>query len=215
MFSAALADADAGAASTALPGWTRGHLIAHVAANADALANLVHWAATGTPTPMYESPDQRARDIERGSTRPLPDLVSWSDAAQRSLDEAMDALDDDQWQTEVVTAQGRRVPATEVPWMRAREVWVHAVDLDAQVTFEALPADFLVALCDDVAAKRAQSSAVAIALEADGHRWELPGADDAVRVTGSLPQVAAYLTGRRHELTTADGDDVPTLPPWL
>ncbi|MGW3917401.1 maleylpyruvate isomerase N-terminal domain-containing protein, partial [Streptomyces sp. NPDC005070] len=46
---AAVADLDeAGfSADSVLPGWTRKHLAAHVAANADALCNLAHWAATG------------------------------------------------------------------------------------------------------------------------------------------------------------------------
>jgi uncharacterized protein (TIGR03083 family) len=206
--------ADAGTTATALPGWTRAHLVAHVAANAEALSRLVHWAATGTPTPMYASPEQRATDIERGATRPLAELVSWSETAEGSLAEAMDALSEGQWQTEVVTAQGRRVPATELPWMRTREVWVHAVDLGADVTFEALPGDLLAALCDDVAGKRAESSAVAVVLEADSHRWELPGDGIPVRVTGTLPDVAAYLTGRPHGLSTV-ADGVPTLPRWL
>jgi maleylpyruvate isomerase len=52
-------------AITALPGWTRAHVVAHVAANADALNNLVHWAATGIETPMYASPAERVAGIEK------------------------------------------------------------------------------------------------------------------------------------------------------
>jgi uncharacterized protein (TIGR03083 family) len=36
-----------------LPGWTRQTLLAHVTRNADALVNLLAWASTGVPTPMY------------------------------------------------------------------------------------------------------------------------------------------------------------------
>lgn len=39
-------------------------------------------------------------------------------------------LPDANWTHEVRTAQGRTVPASETVWMRTREVWVHAVDLD-------------------------------------------------------------------------------------
>ena len=38
-----------------LPGWTRAHVLAHVAGNADALVNLLTWARTGEETPMYAS----------------------------------------------------------------------------------------------------------------------------------------------------------------
>ena len=49
---------------SALPGWTRGHVISHLARNAEALNNLVTWARTGVPTPMYASPEARDADIE-------------------------------------------------------------------------------------------------------------------------------------------------------
>jgi maleylpyruvate isomerase len=127
---------------------------AHVAANADALGNLVQWAATGTPTPMYASAEERAAGITEGSRQPGSRLLDWLRLSANALEEAMDRLDETQWNAKVVTAQGRTVPATEIPWMRAREVCVHAVDLDNGVTFADLPADFLAALCDDIVAKR-------------------------------------------------------------
>ena len=49
-----------------LPGWTRRHVLSHVAANAEALGNLVQWARTGVETPMYGSPEARAAGIARG-----------------------------------------------------------------------------------------------------------------------------------------------------
>ena len=59
---------------SALPVWTRRHLVAHLAGNAEALLNLVRWAATGEETPMYSSPHQRNADIEAGAHRPAGDL---------------------------------------------------------------------------------------------------------------------------------------------
>ena len=56
---AALTDSQARAPSL-LPGWTRGHVVTHLARNADALRNLLTWARTGIPTPMY--PSRQARD---------------------------------------------------------------------------------------------------------------------------------------------------------
>ena len=68
---------------------------------------------------------------------------------------ALDGLPAGAWDATVVTAQGRTVPATEIPWMRAREVCVHAVDLGAGITFGDLPADFTAALLANVVRKRA------------------------------------------------------------
>ena len=52
-------------APSALPGWSRGHVITHLSRNADGLVNLLHWAQTGVETTMYESNEQRAADIEQ------------------------------------------------------------------------------------------------------------------------------------------------------
>lgn len=213
--------ADLGAAGlgaqSALPVWTRKHLVAHVAANADALGNLVHWAATGERTPMYASPEDRAAGIERGAGMPAVELTAWLRRSAEELAGATAALSDEQWQSPVVTAQGRTVPATELPWMRAREVCVHAIDLGNGPTFADLPAGFLAALCDDVVAKRAKDGGPALVLEATGSGafWKLPGEGEPVVVVGDLHEITAYLTGRAHTLTAADGGPVPALARWL
>jgi maleylpyruvate isomerase len=175
-------------APSLLPGWTRKHLLAHVAANAEALGNLVHWAATGEATPMYASPEERAAGIERGPRMSGTELAAWVTSSAVTLRAAMDDLTEAQWQAEVVTAQGRPVPATEVPWLRSREMFVHAVDLGSGVSFRDLPGDFLQALVTDIAAKRGLDA--------------LP--------EGPLPEVAAWLAGRPHALAGA-----PPLGPWL
>jgi maleylpyruvate isomerase len=67
----------------------------------------------------------------------------------------LDALDPQAWNADVITAQGRQVRATEIPWMRSREVAVHAVDLDAGVTFDDLLPEFVTALLPDIVTQRA------------------------------------------------------------
>ena len=180
-----------------LPGWTRRHLVAHLAANADALGNLVRWAATGVETPMYSSPEQRAHDIESGAQRDPAALRGWFLSTAADLEDGLAALTAEQWSATVRTAQGREVPASEVPWLRAREVMVHAVDLDAGPSFDDLPADFLEALVADVLGRRG------------------PEAD----VAGPLAGRAAYLTGRADGrtagVTARDGGPTADLGPWL
>ncbi|MYT74084.1 MULTISPECIES: maleylpyruvate isomerase family mycothiol-dependent enzyme [unclassified Streptomyces] len=181
-------DEAAFSAPSTLPGWSRKHLAAHVAANADALGNLVHWAATGERTPMYASPEERAEGIAKGATLSADELRTWLTGSARRLAESLAELTDAQWAHEVVTAQGRTVPATELPWMRAREVCVHAVDFGACAAFTDLPDGFLAALTDEITAKRGLT--------------ELPD--------GPPPEVTAWLAGRPHLLAGA-----PALGPWL
>lgn len=164
-----LDDADF-ASPTALPGWTRAHLIAHVHFNALALRRLARWAATGEPHPMYGSPEQRSNEIATGSRLPpttLRQSVRWSAA---DLANDVESLTDEAWRNEVVTAQGRTIPAAEIPWLRAREVAIHAVDLGVGVGFDDLPGGFVDALLLDVVRRRAH--------------------------LGEGPRLAGWLTGR-------------------
>ncbi len=211
-----LDDAGMGAPST-LPGWTRKNLVAHVAANADALGNLVHWAATGVRTPMYSSPEERAAGIERGAGMSAGELTAWLRRSMEELAASTAALGDAQWQSPVVTAQGRTVPATELLWMRSREVCVHAVDLGTGPAFADLPTDFLAALCDDVLGKRAKEPGPALLLEATdtGASWQLPGEGEPTVLAGPLHEITACLTGREHVLTAPGGGPVPALARWL
>lgn len=114
---------------SSLPGWTIGHIVAHLHHNAVALGRLATWARTGVETPMYASSQQRGAEIEQGATRSPAELAALVRTSATRLDEHLTALTDDMWMRTVVSAQGRRVSADEVPWMRVREVVVHAIDL--------------------------------------------------------------------------------------
>ena len=205
-------------APTALPGWTGRHVVAHVAANADALVNLARWAATGEETPMYSSPEQRNADIETGAGLLASELREWFVASASRLSGALDRLTAEQWGHEVRTAQGRTVPATEIPWMRSREVMVHAVDLGGVVTFADLPADLDAALLDDIAGKRsagADGPALVLTPSDDDRTWAVAGAGHPTTVRGPLAQLTAYLSGRPADDLHADGGVLPSLPRWL
>src|SRR5690606_2397466 len=104
-----------------------------------------HWAATGEETPMYASAEERAAGIAKRPDLTADELRSWLAGSARKLAEGLDELTDGQWESKVVTAQGRTVPATELPWMRSREACVHAVDFGTGVTFTDLPEGFLTA----------------------------------------------------------------------
>ena len=177
-----------------LPGWTRRHLVAHVAANADAIGNLVRWAASGVESPMYTSATARAEGIARGDELSPSELQSWATRSACELEAQMAGLDPKRWTSLVVTAQGRTVPASQTPWMRSREVAVHSVDLATGVSFADLPDDFLSALHADIQSKRGQ----------------------IFDLVGDAAEVVAYLAGRPSRgVTTRLGTSPPPLGPWL
>ena len=204
-------------APTALPEWSRRHLVAHLGLNAQALQRLVRWAATGEPTPMYSSTEQRAADIEAATAWSPARLHAFVHETAVALDGDLDALAKDRWSAEVRTAQGRAVPATEIVWMRVREVAVHAVDLRVGIGFGDLPAALCEALIGDVAARRsAQGDGPALQLESsEGGSWRVDGVGAAMPVRGSVADLASWLTGRGSGALVADAGALPELAPWL
>ena len=191
-----------------LPGWTRAHVIAHIDGNARGLGNLVTWARTGIETPMYTSMEQRDADIEAGALLAPQELRARFLQSSAQLADGFKSLSEEDWSVQVRTAQGRMIASREVIWLRAREVMIHTVDLGGDVTFEDLPDDFLIALTDEVVARRGTlPDHPAIALRAGGHRWEISGEGAPALVDGPLPQIAAYVTGRSSR--------EPVLPGWL
>jgi maleylpyruvate isomerase len=211
-----LTDADL-SAKTCLPGWSRRHVIAHLGFNAEALRRLVRWASTGDPIPMYASPEQRAREIEDAVTWPAHRLRRFVTDTAAQLSGDLDGLPDDRWTAEVITAQGRTVAATEIPWLRTREVAVHAVDLGAGADFEDLPEELCAALVTDIARLRsARGGDAALKLRSGDQAWSVSGAGTPTQVSGSPAVLARWLTGRGTAgITIVNHQTMPVLSPWL
>jgi maleylpyruvate isomerase len=221
---AALPD-DALRAPSALSGWSRAHVVAHVARNAEALTRLATWARTGIETLMYPSREHRAAEIEASAQAPVEVLRAELSSTAAELDAALGALDATTWQSEVRSALGRPIPAAEIPWMRVREVWLHAVDLGAGVSVTDLDPGVVDSLLDDSAGtlSAAEGCPAAVLAPTDRDRtWMLgPVSDDPVQVRGAATQVLGWLVGRTGvddvEAVAADGTPtpVPAPPRWL
>lgn len=166
-----LADA-AFASPSSLPGWTVGHVVAHLHYNAEAIGRLATWACTGLETPMYSSMAQRNADIDTGAQLPAAELRRLVHHSATALSSAFNTLTPQMLENTVVTAQGRTVPATELVWMRFREVAVHGIDLGSGITFADLPSEAVAKLVDEIVAKRLAA--------------------------GEVAALAAWLTGRVH-----------------
>ncbi|MBV2365415.1 maleylpyruvate isomerase family mycothiol-dependent enzyme [Streptomonospora nanhaiensis] len=205
---------------TALEGWSRAHVAAHLGGNARALLRLAEWARTGVENPMYAGRAARDAEIEAEAARPPADLRGLVADTAGELRAALDALTPEQWRAPVVTGQGRTVPATELPWLRCREVWVHAVDLGAGTAFADLPPDLLDALLADTAAarlRRGQDPALVLAPTDRERTWSAapPGAEP-VTVRGTAAALAAWITGRGGAgVATAQGAPPPDPGRWL
>ncbi|MFL4473079.1 maleylpyruvate isomerase family mycothiol-dependent enzyme [Paeniglutamicibacter sp. MACA_103] len=182
-----------------LPGWTRRHVAAHVGYNARAIARLVEWAATGVETPMYPSPQARNQEIDFGATLSPIALRNLFDHSSVHLNVEWRDLPDASWSNHVKTAQGRTVPASETVWMRTREVWLHAVDLNNGAGFNDIPAPILERLLDDITAAwktRGTDNGLVIAPRGSERGFGDVSNPDAATITGTLAEITAWAAGR-------------------
>ncbi len=199
-----------------LPAWTRGHVVTHVARNAEGLVRLLTWARTGIKTPMYPSMEARAAGIEAGAGRLLAEQLDDLRSAGAAFAAAAQELSPKHWEATVGTRHGR-FPASTVPWMRVREVWLHLVDLDAGAGLDVLPEDVATALVRDVAEWMKTRVSARIEVQTPGGEPVIFGPETSapVRVCGPVQELAGWLTGRSHgdRLTAPEG--LPELPRWL
>jgi maleylpyruvate isomerase len=213
-----LADGDLKGPSL-LPDWTRAHVVGHLARNAEALGRLAAWARTGVPTPMYADSAQRAVDIDAASVLPADVLRREAVTATAALDAALAALDADTWRADVRSALGRTIPATEIPWLRTRETWLHAIDLNSGTTTESIPGDLVDALLDDiVAALSARPDCPALLLLApDRDRsWNLGRATSPIgEVRGVGHELLGWLAGRTSGNALTRVGERPSPPRWI
>jgi maleylpyruvate isomerase len=214
---AARLDDAAVAGPSALPGWTRGHVLTHLARNADGMSNLLHWARTGIVTPQYASPEQRVADIEAGAPRPAAEQLADVRASAERYAAAAADLTPEQWVT-VLAIPGASQTAAFGVWRRLREVEVHHADLDAGYGVADWPTSFSHRLLHEIVTgygKRDDAPAVVLHPVETGHPLSV-GAGGPV-VTGSASALAGWLTGRTpgDDLTVAPAGPLPLLPDWM
>jgi len=194
-------------------GWTRAHVLSHIARNADALANLVGWAVTGSPRPMYDSPDARESDIVSGSARGALEILTDVRESAARFASAATKLGGDPEQVEVEMRGGRLVRASQLPTLRLMEVVFHHVDLDAGYTFaDADPGFVSRAVTIAVDRFRAGGGAPPVTLVCDrGDSWSI--GDGAQIVTGSTAALLLWLA-RGDGSGVSSESPVPKMPTW-
>jgi maleylpyruvate isomerase len=201
-----------GDADSLCEGWSRGHVLTHVARNAEAIGRLATWAVTGTPEAMY--PGGRSRrdaDIEAGARRAVADLVDDVAVTAQALAPLLDGLTGPWAAQQVEMRGGLMVSPAMLPFLRLREVVYHHVDLAAGYGFADVPADLLRDFVEDAVGRlRATEGAPAVELRADeGDEWTLGRPTASVR--GSLSALLLWLARRDPSGLRVDGN-LPELP---
>ena len=220
--SAVTLDNAAVAEPSRLPGWSRGHVLAHLARNADALVNALEGR------PMYVSAETRNTDIERDAPRPLDiQLADVRESAARF--QAAGAAPAD-WTRTVELRNGVTDAAFRVPFRRWVEVELHHVDLGIGYELEDLSEEFTQHEINFLVERfRGHPDVPALLIrQDDGHAMATGPVEDLsqeeiergreprfeLTVSGSRADLLGWLAGRRDgSALSTDGGPLPVLPP--
>ena len=123
--------------------WSVGHVLTHLARNADSMVRVLTAEPDGDgAVERYEGGGPgRTREIEAGSARPAPELIDDVVDSTARLEAAWSAPVD--WDRRSRETGGALIPATDLPSLRWREVEVHMVDLGLGVEPSDWPSDFV------------------------------------------------------------------------
>ncbi|MCC3772400.1 maleylpyruvate isomerase family mycothiol-dependent enzyme, partial [Streptomyces sp. UNOC14_S4] len=186
-------DNSAVSGASRLPGWTRGHLLSHLARNADALVNVLRGL------PMYAGAEARDADIEAGAARPLDiQLADLRDSHARFLAATEEDPGAD-WSRIVTMRNGVTDAAANVPFRRLVELELHHVDLNIGYELEDLPEEFTGRQIAWLAQRFSGHNGLppVTVTAADGRQWHTGGTEGrAVTVTGPAPALLGWLAGR-------------------
>lgn len=214
---AALTDEDVRAPSP-LPGWSRAHVLTHLARSADSRTRLLTAARTGRDLPQYRDEAQREQEIEEGAGRPAAALADDLDSALNRFLAAAGEHPEDAWDTPVRWLGGGLRPVSGAVGSMLREVEVHHTDLATGHR----PADWPPALVERELAATAgrldqRPHAPAMVLCADEDQVPRPvGGGRGPRVSGPAAELVGWLSGRTDggALRVDPPGPLPAVPVW-
>lgn len=203
---------DAILAPSLCEGWSRGHVLSHLARNADALSRVCEAVLHGTDATMYDSDEARDADIAAGARRCAADLAEDVRTSAERLAPLLARIGHERaGMTFARTAGASPVPVERLPYMRLRELVFHHVDLDAGYGFGHLSPELArLFLTETVARLRSDPAAPALTVRTDEGETHTIG-DGTASVTGSRAGVLLWLTRSRGGGVRCDGP-LPDLP---
>ena len=116
-------------APSLLPGWSRAHVLAHLARDADAMRNLLIGARAGQDRPAYASPQARSADIGTWAAAGAAELVDGLASSAMALRTLARQLPEAAWRYQVQLLDSPRFPASQLLTRRLAEVELHHCDL--------------------------------------------------------------------------------------
>ncbi|MFN8196259.1 MAG: maleylpyruvate isomerase family mycothiol-dependent enzyme [Nocardioidaceae bacterium] len=197
-----------------LPGWSRSHVVAHLALNAEGLTGVLEGVRHGEGVPMYASSEARGRDIEALAAAAPGVVRDRLLAATTTFADAAHGVPDDAWSTRFErTPGGPSFSAAAAVGMRWREVEIHHVDLGASYDRGQWTVPFRVHVIERMGARLSDGTALTVHATDLERSWSF--GDGGPTVSGSAADLAWWLTGRGDgDGLTSDGGVLPGIEAW-
>lgn len=195
-------------------GWTRAHVIAHLARGADAVANLATWAGTGQESPSYDSRDKRDADIEATAQLPAATLAADLEQADSRLLTALQAMKDGVRLETVTDRFSGETDVFSLPALRTTELIVHHDDLATTWKLEEASPDAIVDAIEICANRlHAHPDGPGLRIVAhEGEEWTV--GDGSYRVEGYYETLLPFLARGQVDEGLRHQGELPRLPPW-
>ena len=206
-----------------LPDWTRAHVVAHLALNAEGIARvlrgLVRDEPAHGPTTMYDSDERRDSDILDLAESAPSEIRDRLLGGTTVLNDAFAAVPENAWESRVErTPGGLSIPASALPSMRVREVEIHHVDLGAPYTTTGWPPPFSALLLDAMVKRLRPDRAFEVKPLDSPRTWVIGGTDSEYPVpvvTGPAADLGWWLTGRpAPETLSCSQGELPEIGAW-
>jgi len=199
-----------------LEGWTVGHVLTHLARNADSHRGMVEGAIRGESVAQYPGgPAERERGIQAGFARPATDLIADVKASHRLLEAAWAATTAEVWEVGVGTRRRGLTTIADSVWQRWREVEVHSIDMNLgdvggpgwdDVSSGYLDVEWDATVADLPA--RVPDGVTVLLVPGDRPSRTAGSGDQVAIVRGEPRRILAWLVGRE------DDPSWPLLGPW-
>jgi maleylpyruvate isomerase len=201
------------AEASLLPGWTRAHVMAHLALNAEGLAAALRGLTEGRSVPMYASQEARDGDIASLATARPDAIRSRLLGGVTDFTDAVAAVPAEGWGVDIDRTPGQRAfKAGAVPRMRHREVEIHHADLGLGYTHADWPQAFAVGLVEAMAKSDRTTPLTLHASDLD-RTWHLR--EGGPTVSGTAADLGWWLTGRGDGAgLTTDNGALPRIEAW-
>ena len=197
-----------------LPNWTIGHVVSHLARNADGLSGVLAGAGRGEQVAMYASPQARDADIEAGARRDTEAIRDDFHTSAAAFAQIVEETTAPAWSATVDLGRGGPTSAEVVLSARHAEVEMHHHDLGVDAGLALLDDDrarvLIAALLRSYVRTRGVSG---LTLAPDGGAPIDLGGGGPV-VAGGAVELIGWLSGRTDGSTLRLPAGLPELPAW-